>query len=328
MTAPATTSARGERPGEIHAIPVRHPGRWVAVTIIAILLAMFLHLVFTNKAFNWPFVFRSMGQPAVLQGLLVGTLGVALTSMLFAIIVGIMVAIMRLSENPVLKGVAFAWAWAFRGVPRYVLLSIMGALGALFLPPTMLQLGVPFDWLIIKLFGGHGTWRFATIDANALFGGFFGAVFGMVLSESAYMSEIARAGILSVDRGQAEAAQALGMNSRQTMTRIVLPQAMRIIVPPTGSEFISMVKDTSLLVALPLTNEMFYQMKAIGSRTYQILPVLVGAALYYLAFTTILMIIQSRLEKYFGRGYGTMVRSRKVDPEQQVPMAVGGADER
>src|ERR1035437_9616285 len=177
---------------------------------------------------------------------------------------------MRLSDNPILSGVAWGVTWVFRRTPRFVLLSTMGTLGILF--QKGLGLGIPFDWKIQELLGISGSWRFATLDANAVFAGLFGAVLGLGLSEAAYMSEIARAGILSVDTGQAEAAEALGMSSGKTMRRIVLPQAMRVIVPPTGNETIAMVKDTSLLIALPLITAMFYQTSAIGVRTLRIMP--------------------------------------------------------
>jgi polar amino acid transport system permease protein len=209
---------------------------------------------------------------------------------------------MRLSDNPILSGVAWVFTWFFRGIPRYVLLFTMGTLGILF--QQGLGLGIPFDWKIQELLGISGSWRIATLDANALFAGLFGAVLGLGLSEAAYMSEIARAGILSVDTGQAEAAQALGMSSGKTMRRIVLPQAMRVIVPPTGNETIAMVKDTSLLIALPLTTELFFQLSSIGSRTFKTFPAAVAASIWYLVITSILMVGQFYLERHFGRGFG------------------------
>jgi polar amino acid transport system permease protein len=147
--------------------------------------------------------------------------------------------------------------------------------------------------------------------ANALFGGLVGGVIGLAASEAAYMAEIARAGILSVDRGQMEAAQALGMSRGRAMRRVVLPQAMRVIVPPTGNETTAMLKDTSLLIAIPVTTDLFYQLQAIGSRTFVVLPILVAATLYYLIACSVLMIIQSYLEKRFGRGVGVHVAADK-----------------
>ncbi len=279
---------------------MRHPWRWVAVGVIVVLVAMLVNLLVRNPAFNWPFVLEVMNQTPVLRGLLYGTLLCTALGMLFGVAGGVLLAIMRLSDNPVLRGVAWVYTWFFRAIPRYVLLVSLGAIGVLF--PDGIALGVPFDWVIIDALGLQGDWRFLTLDANRLFTGLFGAVLGLAASEAAYMAEIARSGILSVDRGQREAAQALGMSGPLTMRRIVLPQAMRVILPPTGNELIAMLKDTSLLVGIPLTIEMFFQLQAIGSRTYQTFPVLVAATLYYLLVTSVLMVGQARLERRFGRG--------------------------
>ncbi|MEO6144567.1 MAG: amino acid ABC transporter permease [Dermatophilaceae bacterium] len=297
-----SSSTNTDRPGLIEARPVRHPWRWVAIAVIAILVAMLANLIFTNTAFEWSFVFQAMFQSPVLNGLYVGTLLTTVLSMAVGVSGGVLTAVMRLSDNPVLSGVAWVFTWFFRGIPRYVLLFTMGALGILF--QKGLGLGVPFDTEILNLLGIDGNLRFATLNANELFSGLFGAVLGLGLSEAAYMAEIARAGILSVDKGQAEAAQALGMSSGKTMRRIVLPQAMRVIVPPTGNETIAMVKDTSLLIALPLNAELFFQLSSIGSRTFKTFPAAVAATIWYLVITSILMVGQYYLERHFGRGFG------------------------
>ncbi|MDN5770151.1 MAG: amino acid ABC transporter permease [Microlunatus sp.] len=310
-----------ERPGLIKAVPVRHPGRWVAIAVLAVLAAMFLHLLIANPAFNWPFVFEAMNQNPVIEGFIKGTLLVTVLAMLIGVSLGVLLAVMRLSDNPVLKGVSWLYTWFFRAIPRYVLLTIMGALGILF--QRGLSLGVPFDWKIIEWLGLSGDWRFLTLDANALFVGLVGGVIGLAASEAAYMAEIARAGILSVDSGQMAAAQPLGMKRSLAMRRIVLPQAMRVIVPPTGNETTAMLKDTSLLVAIPVSTELFFQMQAIGSRTYQTFPVLIGATIYYLVASSVLMVGQTWLEKRFGRGLGTT--SPTKDTEVTKGLAAGGA---
>lgn len=291
-----------ERQGRIDAVPVRHPLRWVAVAVIAVLVAMFLNMIFTNEAFNWSFVFEAMQQTPVLRGLWMGTVLVTALAMVVGISGGVILAVMRLSPNPVLSSVAWVFTWFFRSVPRLVLLTTMGALGILF--QEGLSIGVPFGKQIMDLLGVDASLTFLTLDANQIFAGIWGGVIGLGLSEAAYMAEIARAGILSVDRGQAEAAEAIGMSRGQTMRRIVLPQAMRVIVPPTGNETIAMVKDTSLLIGLPLSNELFYQLSSIGSRTYQVFPAFVAAILFYLAITSVFMVGQYFLEKRFGRGFG------------------------
>ncbi|MGB3764284.1 MAG: amino acid ABC transporter permease [Ornithinimicrobium sp.] len=297
-----------ERPGTIDAVPVRHPGRWVAIALIAVLVAMFVNMLITNEAFEWSFVLETMTKEPVLRGLLIGTLWVTVLAMTIGITVGVALAVMRLSPNPVLSYVAFAFIWFFRGVPRLVLLTIMGSLGVLF--QGGMDFGVPFDYVFFDLTGLDGDLRFLTLDANAVFIGVTGGAIGLGLSEAAYMAEIARAGITSVDDGQREAAQALGMTPAKTMRRIVLPQAMRVIVPPTGNELMSMVKDTSLLLGIPVTNELFFQLTAIGSRTFKIVPVLTAACLWYLIIGSILMVGQHFLEKRFNRGYG----ARTGDP--------------
>jgi polar amino acid transport system permease protein len=296
------STASTDRPGLIEARPVRHPWRWVAIAVIGVLTAMLVNLIFTNPAFEWSFVFQAMFQSPVLRGMYIGTLLITALAMTVGVLGGVLTAVMRLSDNPILSGVAWVFTWFFRGIPRYVLLATMGALGILF--QKGLSLGFPFDQEILSLFGIDGSLRFATLDANALFAGLFGAVLGLGLSEAAYMSEIARAGILSVDPGQAEAAQALGMSSGKSMRRIVLPQAMRVIVPPTGNETIAMVKDTSLLIALPVTTELFFQLSSIGSRTFKTFPAFVAASIWYLIITSILMVGQFYLERHFGRGFG------------------------
>ena len=291
-----------DRPGLIKAVPVRHPGRWLGIAVVIVLGGMFVHLLLTNKAFEWKFVFEAMNQQPVINGFLKGTLLVTALAMVVGVSGGVLFAVMRLSPNPVLSGVAWLFTWFFRSVPRLVLLTTMGALGILF--QKGLSFGVPFDWKIMEWLGLNGDLRFATVDANTVFSGIVGGVIGLGLSEAAYMAEIARAGILSVDPGQAEAAQALGMGRGKVMRRVVLPQAMRVIVPPTGNETIAMLKDTSLLIGLPVITELFYQLQSIGSQYYKTFPIMVAATLYYLAATSVLMVGQYFLERRFGRGFG------------------------
>ena len=298
----ASDPATGERPGPIHAVPVRHPGRIVATVLAIGVVAALVDQLVNNPAFDWPFTWAAMNQPPVIAGFVQGTLLVTVLAMVLGVGLGVLLSVMRLSPNPVLRSVAFVYTWFFRAIPRYVLLAIMGAAGVFF-DQGLIPLGVPYDRQLLGLFGIDGTLRFGVLDANQLFSGLAGAVLGLGLSEAAYMAEIARSGILSVDRGQSEAAGALGMDGRQTMSRIVLPQAMRVIVPPTGNETIAMFKDTSLLLAIPLTMELFFQLRQIGIQYYRMMPAYVGATVYYLATLTLLMIGQSYLERHFGRGY-------------------------
>jgi polar amino acid transport system permease protein len=295
----------------------------VAIVIIAVLVAMFVQLLLTNPAFHWSFVFEAMVQSPVLRGLVMGTLIGTAGSMLIGVVFGILLAVMRLSSNPVLSGVAWLFTWFFRAVPRLVLLTIMGALGVLF--PDGLGLGFPFGPELMDLLGLSGNLTFATLDANEIFGGIIGGIIGLGLSEAAYMAEIARAGILSVDDGQREAACALGMSNGKAMRRVVLPQAMRVIVPPTGNETIAMVKDTSLLIGIPVSNELFFQLRSIGSRTYETFPVLVAAVIWYLLICSVLMVIQSRLEAYFSRGFGTSSPEASQSVKARMLSMIGGS---
>ena len=290
-SAPATPADDAERPGRIDARPVRHPGRWVAIAVLAVLAAMLVNSFVTNSKWDWPFVWQVMKYRPVLTGLYQGTLLGTLGAMILGVVLGVVLAIMRLSDNPVLRGAAWLYIWFFRGIPRYVLLIVL-SVGVLSLYKT-LTIGVPFTDI-----------TFATIDVKKYSSGLWVGILGLGLSEAAYMAEIARAGIQSVDQGQHEAASALGMSRGQAMRRIILPQAMRVIVPPTGNETLSMVKDTSLLIAIPVNMELFFQAYGFGQRSFKIMPGYVAATLWYLIVCSILMVGQAYLEKYFGRGFG------------------------
>lgn len=283
-----------ERPGAIHAKPVRHPGRWVAVVLISIITAMLISSFVTNPRWEWGWVLQVMNYNPVLEGMWKGTIFVTVCAMLFGGTLGIVLAVMRLSDNWVLRSVSFVYTWFFRAVPRYVLMVILG-LGVLYLYPT-LDIGAPF----MKDLG----WTFYTLDVKTVSSGLTVGIIGLGLSEAAYMAEIARAGILSVDKGQREAAQALGMSNGKAMRRIILPQAMRVIVPPTGNEAISMIKDTSLLVAVPVSTELFYQTQVVANQYYKIMPTYMAALFWYLILCSILMAVQAWLEKKYGRGFG------------------------
>jgi polar amino acid transport system permease protein len=318
-----STNSSEVRPGRIDAVEVRHPWRWVALAVIAVLVLMLVHLLATNENFDWPFTLQVMNQNIVIRGFLVGTLFTTVVAMVIGILGGVLLAVLRLSDNKVLSGVAWAFTWFYRAIPRYVLLSITGGIGALF--ATGFSIGFPFDFLLTQWFGTPDL-RLLTVSQTtlyALFGGVFGGIVGLGLSEAAYMAEIARAGLLSVDQGQHEAAAALGMSKRLSMRRIVLPQAMRVIVPPTGNEVIAMLKDTSLLAAIPVQAELFFRVGQIKNQTYQVMAGNMAAVLYYLIATSILMVGQYFLERRFGRGYGGQPRRRPA--AAGVSLGPGGA---
>ncbi|MET3426068.1 polar amino acid transport system permease protein [Actinoplanes tereljensis] len=312
---------------------MRHPGRWLAIAVLAVLTAMFLHLILTNDQFRWSFIFNSyepgkrgvMFTEPVLEGLR-GTLLLTVTSMAIGVVFGVVIAIMRLSDNWILRGVAFVYTWFFRAVPRLVLAVLFGNLNILW---DRIGFGLPFDQQIGKLFGIDDlNAQFYSVKASDLLAGFVAGMLALGLSEAAYMAEIVRAGIQSIDPGQAEAATALGLSRSQVLRRVVLPQAMRVIVPPTGNEVIAMVKDTSLVAFVPVTFELFFQLNAIKARTFVVLPVLVAAVIWYLIICTVLMVAQYFVERHFGRGYGTAgqarQRLRNIQAEQGSSSTAGG----
>jgi polar amino acid transport system permease protein len=297
MTTTADTAAPVP-PDPIRAVPVRHPGRWVTIAVLAVLVAMFVNMLVTNEAFQWRFMFDNMFNPPVLTGARTAIVMTVL-SMVFGVALGIVIAVMRLSSNPIIRTTAWIYTWFFRSVPRLVLLFLFGNLGVLY---KQVGLGVPFDRQLLPLLGLHGDTTVLTLDARTFLSAFMAGLLGLTFSEAAYMAEIVRAGIQSIDPGQAEAAQALGMRPTLTMRRIILPQAMRVIVPPTGNETIAMLKDTALLAFIPVTDELFFQLQGIGNRTFQIFPMAVAACLWYGAMTSVLMAGQYFLERHFARG--------------------------
>jgi polar amino acid transport system permease protein len=190
-----------------------------------------------------------------------------------------------------------------------VLAVLFGNLNILW---TRIGFGVPFDRQIGALFGIDDlNLQFYSVKASDLLAGFVAGMLALGLSEGAYMAEIVRAGIQSIDPGQSEAAVALGLSRGQVLRRIVLPQAMRVIIPPTGNEIIAMVKDTSLVAFVPVTFELFFQLNAISARTFVVLPVLVAALLWYLIICSVLMVVQFFVERHFSKGYGTTGRARQ-----------------
>jgi polar amino acid transport system permease protein len=281
----ATLDKTAVRKQSIEAVPVRHPGRWVAVAVLAVLGAMFVNTVLTNDGFRWSIVGRYLFAEPVLNGLR-NTLILTALSMIIGIFGGIALAVMRLSPNWVLSSVAAVYIWLFRGTPLIAQLLFWNFLAALY---PMLSLGIPF---------GPGLVYF---DTNQLINQFTACLLGLGLNEAAYMAEIVRGGLVSVDQGQTEAAGALGMSRSQTLRRIVLPQAMRVIIPPTGNETISMLKTTSLVVVIGYF-ELLPSVQRIYSTNFQTIPLLIVAAAWYLALTSVLSIGQGYIERYYGRG--------------------------
>ena len=270
---------------QIVAVPVRHPGRWVAAVVLLVLAAMFVHGLVTNQAWQWGVVGQYLFDPQILSGLLV-TAELTALAMVIGVVLGVVIAVMRLSTNPVMSGISWLYAWFFRGTPVLVQIVFWSFIGLLYRYPS---LGVPFGP------------SFVYFDANVLIPVFVGATLGLGLNEAAYMSEIIRAGILSVDPGQTEAAEALGMSRLMVLRRIVLPQAMRVIIPPTGNETISMLKTTSLVTIVAL-HDLFGVAQYIYGNNFKQIPLLVVASLWYLVFTSVLSLGQFYVERRYSRG--------------------------
>jgi polar amino acid transport system permease protein len=270
---------------ELPVVPVRHPGRWFAAAVVLVLAAMFVHWLYATDNLQWGVVWDYLFDPVILTGVR-RTILLTLVAMGIGIVLGTVLAVMRLSANPIVSGASWLYIWFFRGTPLLVQLVFWFNL------PFVLRsvsLGIPF-----------GPSWFHT-DSKTIITQLGAAILGLGLNEAAYMAEISRAGILSVEEGQTEAAQALGMTHLLTMRRIVLPQAMRVIIPPTGNELISMLKNTALVSVIGYT-ELFYTVQIIYARTFQPVPLLITASLWYLFMTTLLTIGQYYVERYYARG--------------------------
>jgi polar amino acid transport system permease protein len=274
------------RPEELRAVPVRHPGRWLAAALVLFLLVVAVHSVATNPRFGWGTVGDYLFSSRILDGL-VKTLELTAIAMVVGIVLGVVLAVMRLSLNPLVSTFSWTYIWLFRGTPVLVQILFWSFISALY---PRISIGVPFGGP--EFFGG---------SANSVITPFVAAVLALGLNEGAYMAEIVRAGIISVDEGQTEAAQSLGMTRLQTMRRIVLPQAMRVIIPPTGNETISMLK-TSALVSVIATPELLYSAQLIYAVNFKQIPLLLVASIWYLFFTSILSIGQYYVERRFSRG--------------------------
>ncbi|MCU1551255.1 MAG: amino acid transporter permease [Glaciihabitans sp.] len=272
----------------IKAVRLRHPWRNLIAVIILIIAVAFIWDAAGRTAYHWDIFGKYVFDKRISEAAF-NTLQLTVYSMVIAAILALVLAVMRLSSNPVFKSISWFYLWIFRGTPVYVQLTFWGLLSVIY--PT-LSIGLPFmhPWLE---FPTGSTLTFFEL-----------AIIGLALNESAYLAEIVRAGILSVDRGQEEAATALGMTWTQSMLRIVIPQSMRVIIPPTGNEVISMLKTTSLVTAVPYSLDLFARSRDIATSLFAPVPLLLVASAWYLAITSVLMVGQYYLEKRFARGIG------------------------
>jgi polar amino acid transport system permease protein len=284
LARPLTPGTISSPPPPMSTVALRRPWRWASAACVVLALLWFANVLVTTKAFEWETVGQYLFNPLVLNGVL-QTLWMTVLVLVIGMVLGTIVAIMRLSPNPVLHSVAHAYQWFFRGTPPLVQLIFWFNLASVF--PR-----IEFTLL------GHTFFSTAT---NSLMTPFVAAMLGLGLPLSAYYSEIVRAGILAVDQGQWEAASAYALTPFQTMRHVVLPQAMRVIIPPTGNEAIGTLKFTSLATIVSFS-ELLHTVSSIYNTNFQTIPLLIVAALWYLFLTSILSVGQHFLEKRFARG--------------------------
>lgn len=286
-----------DNPAVIDAVPLRHPWRWVAAIVILILVGLFIYGAATNEAYGWATFGKYILDERIVNGVWI-TIQLTIWSMLLAIVMAVILAVMRLSPNPVFRSVSWVYLWIFRGTPVFVQLVFWGLIPTIY---KNIQLGIPFGPTFFHL------------DIQNLSMYMVLAILGLGFNEAAYLAEIIRAGISSVPEGQSEASTALGMSWLLTMRRTVLPQAMRVIIPPTGNEFIGQLKTTSLAVAVPFTLDLFGRQRDIAAVIFQPIPLLLVAAAWYLLITSILMVGQFYLERYFSRGASRKLTTKQLD---------------
>jgi polar amino acid transport system permease protein len=279
-------------PEAIKAIPVRHYGRYVSGLVVLALVGLLVNAFATAEKIQWSAVGDKMFDSTVLAG--AGrTLLISILAMILGVVLGIVLAVMRLSKNPVTSWVAWVYIWFFRGTPVYVQLLLWFNLALIF---PMLNLGPIYK-----------------DEMTDVMTPFMCALLGLGLNEAAYMAEICRAGLMAVDEGQTEASHALGMSHAKTLRRIVIPQAMRVIVPPTGNEFINMLKTSALVYAVTY-NELL-RATSIGSTSYAVMEMLFVASIWYLVMTSVFSVFQFYLERRYARGTS---RSLPPTPWQKI----------
>ncbi|MBB3771818.1 polar amino acid transport system permease protein [Angulomicrobium amanitiforme] len=269
---------------KMEVVPLRYYGRWITALALGVVLAGLLVSMITNPRFKWDIVAHYLFDDSIIAGLMM-TIWLTVAAMGIGIVLGTAVALMRISDNPVLSNIAGGYLWIFRGTPLLVQLIFWYNLSALY---PQITIGFPFGPSL------------GSFDANRYITVYVAALLGLGLNEGAYMSEIVRSGLNAVATGQREAAEALGMSRFRVMARIILPQAMRVIIPPTGNQLIGMLKTTSLVSVIAL-QELLYSAQLIYTANFQTIPLLIVASAWYLVLTTLLSIGQYFVERHFGR---------------------------
>jgi polar amino acid transport system permease protein len=285
-------------PEQLTVVRARHPWRWVGAIAGLVLAAQFINGLVTNPGWDWPTFAAYFTAPAVLKALWL-TIQLTIYGSVLGFALGIGVAIARLSKNPVLQTISWTYIWAFRSIPLIVQLLFWFNIAYLY---RSLSIGVPFGP------------AFFSFDVNSAITGMTAAVIGLALHQAAYSAEIIRAGIISVDAGQLEAAASLGIPKRRQFFKIVLPQAMRAILPNAANEVISLFKGTSIVSTMAIA-ELFYQVQVIYGRNGRVVPLLMVATVWYIVLTTILSIGQYYVERHYAKG---SARALPLTPWQKV----------
>jgi polar amino acid transport system permease protein len=283
---PVTTDRRAEVLSAQRVVPLRHPVRWILTAVALVVFAQLVHGLVANPFYQWDRFGYWFFRPVILQGLL-KTLEITAYSAVLSALLGVLVASARLSRVPLLRGLAWLYVWFFRSVPLMVVLIFVYNFSALY---THLGIGVPFGPVL------------ASVGINNLLPVTVMAVIGLSLNESAFAAEVVRSGILSVDQGQHEAAVALGLSRGRQFRRIVLPQALRTIVPSYVNLLIGLIKGTSLIFYVSVL-DLFGQVQSMGA-TYpgDIIPLLLVASVWYLVLTSVVSVVQFYVERHYSRG--------------------------
>ncbi|MFJ8128451.1 amino acid ABC transporter permease [Streptomyces hydrogenans] len=283
-TDPASRTAQDD-PASLQVVPARHYARWAAAVAVIVLVAQFAHGLATNPVWEWS-VFRAYFLSETIVQAVWVTLQLTAYATVLGFLLGTVLAFMRLSRSPVLRTVAWSYIWIFRSIPMIVQLVFWFNLSALY---ERLGVGIPF---------GPVFW---SVDSNSLIGTIGAAVIGLTLHQAAYAAEIVRGGVIAVDHGQLEAAAALGIPRLRQIRRIVLPQAMRAILPTAGNEIIGLLKGTSVVYVMAI-GELFYQVQVIYGRNGRVIPLLLVATAWYVLLTSLLSVAQYYVERRFARG--------------------------
>lgn len=313
MTAQSVSPTRQELESA-RVVPLRHPWRWVIAAIILLIIAIIVNTLVTNERFEWPTVWEYLFSKPILDGLVL-TIQLTVIATVMSLIFGTIIALMRTSQNPILKWTAAGYIWVFRSVPLLVQLIFFYNISALF--PTF-SIALPFGIGPELLLG----------DVNEIVTPMMAAVLAFSLNESAYTAETVRGGLLSVGEGQIEAGRAMGFGEGRITLLIVLPQALRVFIPPFGNQVVNLLKMTSLVSVIALA-DLLYSAQIIYSRTFETIPLLIVASVWYLVLVSIMSYGQSLLERRFAQDLrGAKSKKRKNPGTETATISLPATEEK